>query len=91
MSAKKEIAGSESRLEEFRKYREKMNERILGAGHIGINRFFNLDTTAYQDGALSGKTKELLGLVASIHTSWRITCSTSVLRTSGHGPHAASS
>jgi AhpD family alkylhydroperoxidase len=53
------------RLEEFREYRKRMNERILGAGHLGINRFFNLDTVAYQDGALPGRTKELLGLVAS--------------------------
>ena len=57
--------GSGGRLEEFREYRIRMNERILGAGHLGINRFFNLDTAAYNDGALPGNTKELLGLVAS--------------------------
>jgi AhpD family alkylhydroperoxidase len=54
-----------SRLESFRLYREKMNEKILGSGHLGIKRFFNLDTAAYRDGVLPGKTKELLGLVAS--------------------------
>jgi AhpD family alkylhydroperoxidase len=54
-----------TRLDEFRAYRERMNERILGAGHLGIKRFFNLDTNAYHDGALSSQTKELLGLVAS--------------------------
>jgi AhpD family alkylhydroperoxidase len=54
-----------TRLDDFRAYRERMNERILGAGHLGIKRFFNLDTVAYEDGALSGNTKELLGLVAS--------------------------
>lgn len=54
-----------TRLDDFREYRQRMNERILGAGHLGINRFFNLDTVAYNDGALPGKTKELLGLVAS--------------------------
>jgi AhpD family alkylhydroperoxidase len=54
-----------SRLDEFRAYRKRMNERILGAGHLGIRRFFNLDTVAYKDGALSAGTKELLGLVAS--------------------------
>ena len=54
-----------SRLDEFRAYREKMNEKILASEHLGINRFFNLDTMAYKDGALPGKTKELLGLVAS--------------------------
>jgi len=54
-----------NRLDDFSEYRKRMNERILGAGHLGINRFFNLDTVAYNDGALPGKTKELLGLVAS--------------------------
>ena len=54
-----------TRLDEFRAYREHMNERILGAGHLGIKRFFNLDTKAYEDGALPARTKELLGLVAS--------------------------
>jgi AhpD family alkylhydroperoxidase len=54
-----------SRLEQFRLYREKMNEKILAGEHLGIKRFFNLDTAAYRDGALPGKTKELLGLVAS--------------------------
>ena len=54
-----------TKLNEFRAYRQRMNERILGADHLGIKRFFNLDTSAYQDGALPGRTKELLGLVAS--------------------------
>ena len=67
MSSKYGARGdSGDRLEEFRLYRQRMNERILGAGHIGINRFFNLDTAAYNDGALSGRTKELLGLVSSL-------------------------
>jgi AhpD family alkylhydroperoxidase len=65
MSRKSRTSQAENRLAEFREYRDKMNERILGAGHLGINRFFNLDTTAYYNGALDGKTKELLGLVAS--------------------------
>lgn len=54
-----------TRLDEFRAYRQRLNERILGAGHLGIKRFFNLDTKAYEDGALPSATKELLGLVAS--------------------------
>lgn len=54
-----------TRLDQFRTYRQRMNERILGAGHLGIKRFFNLDTKAYEDGALPAETKELLGLVAS--------------------------
>jgi AhpD family alkylhydroperoxidase len=51
---------------EFRKYREKMNEKILKNGGLPINRFFNLDTHAYDNGALLHKTKELLGLVSSL-------------------------
>jgi AhpD family alkylhydroperoxidase len=54
-----------TKLDEFRSYRTKMNDRIGHIDHLGIKRFFNLDTTAYKDGALDGKTKELLGLVAS--------------------------
>ena len=52
-------------LDEFRRFRETMNAKILGADHLGIKRFFALDTQAYADGPLPGKTKELLGLVAS--------------------------
>jgi AhpD family alkylhydroperoxidase len=52
-------------LEEFRSYRQRMNDRIVESEHLGIKRFFNLDTAAYRDGALDGKTKELLGLAAS--------------------------
>lgn len=56
-----------SRLDDFRAYRDKMNQRILTDGtHMGIKRMFNLDTNAYRDGALPAKTKELLGLVASM-------------------------
>lgn len=53
-------------LEEFRLFREKMNARILGSDNLEIKRFFALDTRAYEDGALPVKTKELLGLVASL-------------------------
>jgi AhpD family alkylhydroperoxidase len=52
-------------LDEFRRFREAMNAKILAADHLGIKRFFALDTQAYADGPLSGRTKELLGLVAS--------------------------
>jgi AhpD family alkylhydroperoxidase len=55
-----------TKLDQFRSYRKQMNRRILGAGNLGIKRFFNLDTMAYKDGALDAKTKELLGLVASM-------------------------
>lgn len=43
-----------------------MNERILSSDNLGIKRFFALDTRAYEKGALTTKTKEMLGLVASM-------------------------
>jgi AhpD family alkylhydroperoxidase len=55
-----------SMVEEFNAYRSEMNEKILAQDNKVLKRFFNLDTHAYQDGALSTKTKELLGLVASM-------------------------
>ena len=54
------------RLDQFEAYRQRMNDRITELDHLGIKRFFNLDTRAYDDGALDAKTKELLGLVASM-------------------------
>ncbi len=51
---------------EFNAYRSRMNDLILAEDNKVLKRFFNLDTNAYQDGALSRKTKELLGLVASM-------------------------
>jgi AhpD family alkylhydroperoxidase len=54
------------RLEEFRAYRERMNERLLAAGTTTTRRFFALDTAAYAAGALDARTKELLGLSASL-------------------------
>jgi len=54
-----------NRLEEFREKRLEMNDKIMDLNHLGVKRFFNLDSNTYRDGALSGETKELLGLVAS--------------------------
>jgi AhpD family alkylhydroperoxidase len=54
------------RIDDFVSHRKMMNERILDIDHLGLKRFFNLDTAAYKDGALDEKTKELLGLVASM-------------------------
>ena len=52
-------------VKEFNEYRSKMNDKILADNNKIIKRIFNLDTNAYQEGALDVKTKELLGLVAS--------------------------
>lgn len=53
-------------VDDFNAYRKEMNERILAQDNKVLKRFFNLDSHAYQDGALDQKTKELLGLVASM-------------------------
>ena len=53
-------------MDEFDRYRAAMNEKLLGSNHLGIKRFFALDTQAYEDGALDKRTKELMGLVASL-------------------------
>ncbi len=57
---------SSGSLAEFQAFRSRMNDIILGKGNLTINRFFALDTRAYEPGALGTKTKEMLGLVASL-------------------------
>ena len=54
------------RLKQFTEFRQRMNERILGHDNQVVKRFFALDTQTYKPGALDVKTKELLGLVASM-------------------------
>ena len=54
------------RVEAFTAFRKRMNERILAEPNQVVRRFFALDTQTYQPGALDLKTKELLGLVASL-------------------------
>jgi len=51
---------------EFDQFRQKMNDIILEEGDLNTKRFFNLDTNVYKNGKLSAKTKELLGLAASM-------------------------
>lgn len=53
-------------VQEFNDYRSKMNEVILSKENLVIKRLWNLDTNTYAEGALDVKTKELLGLVASM-------------------------
>lgn len=52
-------------MDDFDQYRAEMNEKLVGSDHLGIKRFFALDTRAYEEGALDKRTKELMGLVAS--------------------------
>ncbi|MEK7227246.1 MAG: carboxymuconolactone decarboxylase family protein [Bacteroidota bacterium] len=53
-------------VKEFNEYRTRMNEVILSKDNLVIKRLWNLDTNTYAEGALDTKTKELLGLVASM-------------------------
>ena len=55
-----------STIDDFNAFRTRMNDVILGAGNLTINRFFALDNRAYEAGALGTKQKEMLGLVASM-------------------------
>ena len=56
----------DDRVAQFTQFRKRMNERILAEPNQVVRRFFALDTQTYTDGALPLKTKELLGLVASL-------------------------
>ncbi|WP_430539623.1 carboxymuconolactone decarboxylase family protein [Lysobacter niastensis] len=56
----------DDRIKQFTDFRKRMNERILAEPNQVVRRFFALDTQTYQAGALDVKTKELLGLVASM-------------------------
>jgi len=53
-------------IDEWEEERERLNAMVLAAGNLGIKRFFSLDHRAYQAGALDTRTKEMLGLVASL-------------------------
>ena len=54
------------RIKEFTAFRQRMNERILAQDNQVVRRFFALDTQTYKPGVLDVKTKEMLGLVASL-------------------------
>ncbi|MFO7978864.1 MAG: carboxymuconolactone decarboxylase family protein [Bacteroidales bacterium] len=53
-------------IEQFNEYRQRMNQKIMEADNLVIKRLFNLDTNTYSEGALPEKTKEMIGLSASM-------------------------
>jgi AhpD family alkylhydroperoxidase len=53
-------------LDEFNSYRNRMNKELLSADNKTIKRIFSIDSQAYVSGNLDTKTKEMLGLVASM-------------------------
>jgi AhpD family alkylhydroperoxidase len=52
--------------EEFTRFRQEMNKKILDQGNLEIKRFFALDEKTYREGSLDRKVKELMGLSASM-------------------------
>lgn len=55
-----------NQVKEFNEYRSKMNDVLMSKDNLVLKRLFNLDTNTYAAGALDVKTKEMLGLVASM-------------------------
>jgi AhpD family alkylhydroperoxidase len=53
-------------IKDFNEYRQRMNDKIMEADNLVLKRLFNLDTNTYTDGALPAKTKEMIGLAASM-------------------------
>ena len=60
------MSDERDRIAEFTEFRQRMNQRILAEPNQVVRRFFALDTQTYQAGALDVKTKELMGLTASM-------------------------
>jgi AhpD family alkylhydroperoxidase len=52
--------------DDFAARRERGNAAILRNAGLPLKRYMSLDGQVYEDGALPRKTKELLGLVASL-------------------------
>ncbi|MCX6232162.1 MAG: carboxymuconolactone decarboxylase family protein [Bacteroidetes bacterium] len=53
-------------IDDYNAYRQRMNDKILASGDKTIKRIYNADTNAFLAGALDVKTKEIMGLVASM-------------------------
>ena len=57
---------SNNTIENFKSERDRLDEIVMKYAGTPMKRFYSLDSQIYQDGALPARTKELLGLVASI-------------------------
>jgi len=57
---------ADKKIEKFKKERERLNQIVMKYGGTNIKRFYSIDSQVYREGTLSAKTKELLGLVASL-------------------------
>lgn len=54
------------KITQFSEARDHLNRIVMKYGNRDIKRFYSLDAQIWKDGALPRKTKELLGLVASL-------------------------
>jgi AhpD family alkylhydroperoxidase len=57
---------TQGKIKEFQQERDRLNELVMKYGGTDIKRFYSIDSQVYKPGALPAKTKELLGLVASL-------------------------
>lgn len=55
-----------AKVKNFLLERDRLNKLVMECCGKNIKRFYSIDSSIYQDGALSRKEKELLGLVASL-------------------------
>ena len=56
----------ETGVDRFQKDRDRLNRIVMKYAGTNIKRFWSIDSQIYSQGALPAKTKELLGLVASL-------------------------
>jgi len=57
---------SEKKVQQFKETRERLNDIIMNYAQLETRRFFSLDSQVYREGALSARTKEMIGLVSSL-------------------------
>ena len=56
----------QSEVDRFKETRQRLSKELLAMAGLTTKRFLSLDGQAYRDGALPAKTKEMLGLIASV-------------------------
>ncbi len=60
------VSLKESARSEFKEERDRQNETVLKYAGLNMKRFYSLDGQVYAEGAISARTKEMIGLVASL-------------------------
>ena len=63
--SEKQVAEKSELARRFLETRNRLNANVDQADNYLVKRFYNLDHNTYMEGALSAKSKELMGLVAS--------------------------